>query len=475
MADEKISAMPAASSVSDADLVPIVQTSTNKKSTWVIVKAYIQAAFDSVYVPLTRTLTINGNTQDLSVDRTFDLAFTDLTDVPPSYTGEAGKLAAVKGDESGLEFIPVAAGAFTPADLTAAGTDGIAVTDGTAAVNGAGTSIAQHVADATHNGYLLNTDWLAFANATVFTGLEDVPHSYSGQSGKVVSVKSTEDALEFTTPVTPAPTNAHYVTTQAESGLSNEFSLGSLSSGILKQSVTSSVATPAIATAGTDYTALAFKTISVSGQSDVVADSAADTLTLVAGANVAITTDASTDTITLAATGSTGGALNADAPNSTIAINVLSGAPATLVTKSITYAAGDTVVLKIWGAIVNDSTASRQYSFVFSLGTLTATIAGNANISNSSTNRAKFYIEVCFGVKDTGSAWLLARMQASTEANLGTSSDLVTTRSQMMSQHSSSNLTGAQTTSVAAYSSANTATQSFELTAWTIEKFASNP
>ena len=44
-----------------------------------------------------------------------------------------------------------------------------------------------------------------------------------------------------------------------------------------------------------------FKTISVSGQSDVVADSATDTLTLAAGSNITITTNASTDTITIAA------------------------------------------------------------------------------------------------------------------------------------------------------------------------------
>lgn len=55
------------------------------------------------------------------------------------------------------------------------------------------------------------------------------------------------------------------------------------------------------ATAGTDYTALAFKTIAVSGQSDVVADSAADTLTLAEGSNITITTDATTDTVTIAA------------------------------------------------------------------------------------------------------------------------------------------------------------------------------
>lgn len=51
----------------------------------------------------------------------------------------------------------------------------------------------------------------------------------------------------------------------------------------------------------------AFKTIAVSGQSDVVADSATDTLTLVAGSNVTITTDATTDTITIASSGGGGG------------------------------------------------------------------------------------------------------------------------------------------------------------------------
>ena len=50
-----------------------------------------------------------------------------------------------------------------------------------------------------------------------------------------------------------------------------------------------------------------FSTIAVSGQSNVVADSTSDTLTLAAGSGIAITTDAGTDTVTIAATGGGGG------------------------------------------------------------------------------------------------------------------------------------------------------------------------
>jgi|11BtaG_2_1085332.scaffolds.fasta_scaffold00915_14 hypothetical protein len=56
----------------------------------------------------------------------------------------------------------------------------------------------------------------------------------------------------------------------------------------------------------------AFKTISISGEDDVVADSATDTLTLAAGSNITLTTDASTDTITIASTASGGGGGSVD-------------------------------------------------------------------------------------------------------------------------------------------------------------------
>lgn len=59
---------------------------------------------------------------------------------------------------------------------------------------------------------------------------------------------------------------------------------------------------PNFTIAATDTQTDSFKTISVSGQSDVVADSATDTLTLAAGSNMTLTTAAGSDTITFAAT-----------------------------------------------------------------------------------------------------------------------------------------------------------------------------
>jgi hypothetical protein len=54
--------------------------------------------------------------------------------------------------------------ALTIGNLTDVGTDGITITNGSGAVIGSGTSISQHVADSTHNGYLTSTDWATFNN-----------------------------------------------------------------------------------------------------------------------------------------------------------------------------------------------------------------------------------------------------------------------------------------------------------------------
>jgi len=58
---------------------------------------------------------------------------------------------------------------------------------------------------------------------------------------------------------------------------------------------------------GLGFTSASFNTISVAGQSDVVADSGTDTLTFVAGTNMTITTNAGGDSITFTSSGGGGG------------------------------------------------------------------------------------------------------------------------------------------------------------------------
>lgn len=84
-----------------------------------------------------------------------------------------------------------------------------------------------------------------------------------------------------------------------------------------------------------------FRTISVSGQSDVVADSTTDTLTLVAGTGIAITTDASTDSITVTATGGGSGDVVGPASSTDNAIARFDGTTGKLIQNSTAAIADD--------------------------------------------------------------------------------------------------------------------------------------
>jgi len=79
--------------------------------------------------------------------------------------------------------------ALTIGDLTDAGTDGITITGGTGAVIGTGTSISQHVADTTHNGYLSSTDWNTFnskQSALTIGNLTSSDITVTGGTGSVI-------------------------------------------------------------------------------------------------------------------------------------------------------------------------------------------------------------------------------------------------------------------------------------------------
>jgi hypothetical protein len=105
-----------------------------------------------------------------------------------------------------------------------------------------------------------------------------------------------------------------------------------------------------------------FSTIVVAGQSNVVADSTSDTLTLVAGSNVTITTDASTDTITIASTGG-GGISDGDKGDITVSG---SGSIWTIDSQAVTYAKIQNVTTN---SLIGRATAGAGSAEELSLGT----------------------------------------------------------------------------------------------------------
>ncbi len=135
-------------------------------------------------------------------------------------------------------------------------------------------------------------------------------------------------------------------------------------------------------------TALAFKTIAVSGQSDVVADAADDTLTLVGGTGITLTTNASTDTVTITASGSASnsfttisvaGQSDVVADSSTDTLTLVAGAGATITTNAGT----DTITIAA-AASTSVGTLAATGSTQGTAATLTAT---NTQVSGADNTK----------------------------------------------------------------------------------------
>jgi hypothetical protein len=124
-----------------------------------------------------------------------------------------------------------------------------------------------------------------------------------------------------------------------------------------------------------------FQTIAVSGQTNVVADSTADTLTFVAGSGISITTDATTDTITIASSG--GGVTSFSAGTTGLT-------PSTETTGAVTLAG--TLVVANGGTGASDAGTARTNLNVptrtggDASGTWAIAISGNAATATSATS-----------------------------------------------------------------------------------------
>ena len=148
----------------------------------------------------------------------------------------------------------------------------------------------------------------------------------------------------------------------------------------------------------------AFKTIAISGQSDVVADSATDTLTLVAGTGMTLTTNASGDSITFASSGSTqnlfetiavSGQSNVVADSATDTLTLVAGTGMTITTDasgdSITFASSgstqnlfETIAVSGQSNVVADS-ATDTLTLVAGTGMTITTDASGDSITFAST------------------------------------------------------------------------------------------
>jgi hypothetical protein len=124
---------------------------------------------------LTGDVTASGPGSAAATLATVNADVGSFTNASITVDGKGRILAATNGTGSG--------------DLTDVGTDGITITGGTGAVLGSGTSISQHVADASHNGYLSSTDWSTFnAGGSGITALtSEVTATGPGSAAATVS------------------------------------------------------------------------------------------------------------------------------------------------------------------------------------------------------------------------------------------------------------------------------------------------
>lgn len=109
-------------------------------------------------------------------------------------------------------------------NLTDAGTDGITIGSGSGVVLGSGTTISQHVADTTHNGYLSSADWNTF-NGKQATG------NYATSGSGDVSWSAPSGAGPVTTSLV-ATTNASLVTLSGLTTAGSLATIGTIGTGV---------------------------------------------------------------------------------------------------------------------------------------------------------------------------------------------------------------------------------------------------
>lgn len=253
--------------------------------------------------------------------------------------GTAGQvLAKIDGTNYNTEWISLSAVAVSGnySDIAGKPTDLSEFTDSTSLIPTTLTDLG--IADGT-NGQVLTTDGAgAFTFTTVAAGGASDSFStisVAGQSdvvadsatdtltlvagaGIAITTNATNDSITIASTITDTNTTYGISAETATGGVNLRLTGSDAATDDVKLTAGTNVTLTRTsaneitidAAGGTGVASDSFKTITVAGQSDVVADSSTDTLTLVAGTNVTITTNATNDSITINAAGGGASALD---------------------------------------------------------------------------------------------------------------------------------------------------------------------
>ena len=162
-------------------------------------------------------------------------------------------------------------------NLTDTGTDGITITGGGGAVYGTGTTIAQHVADTTHNGYLSSTDWNTFNSKQSSLTFAD---SIVNTAGTVTLVGDTGTPTASTYYGTDGSSTLGFYALPSGSSLTNtQIAFGSPSNTITSTSSFTYTPTGGLNSTGTDGSTFSNAIDSSSASIDVVFSDLTDNYT----------------------------------------------------------------------------------------------------------------------------------------------------------------------------------------------------
>lgn len=157
----------------------------------------------------------------------------------------------------------------------------------------------------------------------------------------------------------------------------------------------------------TTLPSVVFRTYSVSGQSDIVADTATDTMTIAAGAGMTITTNAGTDTLTLANTSRTIGNVAFDGSANIVPETsaIIDSTDSTSFPLMVDSATGNLQPKTDGGLLYNASNGTLS-STIFNTPTLTLTGTGTLNdldaINSTTETTLEAAIDIAGDVSGTG-------------------------------------------------------------------------